>query len=240
MSIGQASASNPIVPLSIEGHIKVGEPLQVPRSLLHVKELNSRIGKALAAFRELDKVWRDRNINLDTSWNFTMTVSFPHSCMHASAGHSLSVMRSDLTPLTCMRCQRKILLVLWSQHITNSSIRFRNKRPQLTAVIRKRCLQCFGHLHRMNMDRIPNKLYHWKPSHGKIRPGERSKKKKKKKKRHQQNDLGWNVEEAEFATRERIMWRHLSSQAVSAVMHRCCPVSKFRSIILLDFFQTRY
>ena len=56
MSIGQASAFNPIVPLSIEVHIKVGEPLQVPRSFLHVKELNSRIGKDLAAFRELDKV----------------------------------------------------------------------------------------------------------------------------------------------------------------------------------------
>ena len=32
-------------------------------------------------------------------------------------------------------------------------------------------------------------------------------------------DLEWTVEEAEVAAREQIMWRHLSSQAVSAVMH---------------------
>ena len=36
-----------------------------------------------------------------------------------------------------MRCQRSILRVIWSQHITNSSMRSRTKQPQLTAVIRK-------------------------------------------------------------------------------------------------------
>ena len=37
--------------------------------------------------------------------------------------------------------------------------------------------------------------------------------------RHHQMDLCWTVEETEVAARERIIWRYLSNQAVSAVMH---------------------
>ena len=70
MSIGQASGSNPIVPLGNEGLIKVVDHSKYLGAVCsangtNIKELNSRTGKAAAAFRELDKVWRDRNINLD-------------------------------------------------------------------------------------------------------------------------------------------------------------------------------
>ena len=37
--------------------------------------------------------------------------------------------------------------------------------------------------------------------------------------RYWQNGPGWTLEEAEVAAREWIVWRHLSSQTVSAVMH---------------------
>ena len=71
MSIGQASVFSPIVPLGNEGLIKVMGHFQYLGAFCsangtNVKELNSRIEKSSAALRELDKVWRDRNINLDT------------------------------------------------------------------------------------------------------------------------------------------------------------------------------
>ena len=70
------------------------------------------------------------------------------------------------------------------------------------------------------MGRIPNKLYHWKPSHGKRKP-DRPKTSWREviQKDINKMDLGLTVE-AEVAERKSIMWRrHLSSQAVSAVMH---------------------
>ena len=75
MSIGQASVSNPTVPLGNEGLIKVVDHFKYLGAFCsangtNVKEMNSRTGKASAAFRELDKVWRDRNINLDTKLKF--------------------------------------------------------------------------------------------------------------------------------------------------------------------------
>ena len=93
MSIGQSSGSNPIVPLGNEGLIKVVDHFKYLGAFCsadgtNVKELNSIIGKASAVFRELYKVWRDQNINLDTKSIFTKPVSFPHVYMHANAGHS--------------------------------------------------------------------------------------------------------------------------------------------------------
>ena len=75
MSIGRASVSNPVVPLGNEGIIKVVDHFKYPGAFCsaywtNTKEQNDRIGKALAAFRELDKIWKDRNINLDTKMKF--------------------------------------------------------------------------------------------------------------------------------------------------------------------------
>ena len=176
MSIRQASTSNPIVPLGNEGLIKVVDHFKYQGAFCstngtNVEELNSRIGKASAVFRELDKVWRDRNINLDTKlkiFNACVLSTLLYAC------ECWTLTKRDDARLDAfdMHYQRKILQVIWSQHITNSSIRSRIKQPQLTAVIRKCCLQWFGHLPWMNMDPILNKLCHWKPSHRKRRPGQ--------------------------------------------------------------------
>ena len=68
-----------------------------------------------------------------------------------------------------MRCQREILRIMWSQHITNRYVRFLTKQPVLSNTIRKRRLQWFGHLQHMDNNRIPKRLYQWKPTHGKCR-----------------------------------------------------------------------
>ena len=75
MSIGRASASNPTVPLGDEGIIKVVDHFKYLGAYCsadgsNIKELNNRIGKASAAFRELDQVWKDGNISLNTNMKF--------------------------------------------------------------------------------------------------------------------------------------------------------------------------
>ena len=61
MPVGQASVPNPIVPLGNEGHIKVVQHFKYLGAYCssdgsNTKELNNRIGRASAAFRELEKV----------------------------------------------------------------------------------------------------------------------------------------------------------------------------------------
>ena len=75
MSIGGASVSNPVVPFGNEGITSVVDHFKYLGAFCsgdgtNTKELNNRIGKASAAFRELDKIWKDCNINLDTKMKF--------------------------------------------------------------------------------------------------------------------------------------------------------------------------
>ena len=122
--------------------------------------------------------------------------------MHESAGQTLGEMKPDLMPLTCAASARSYGLY-GHKHSTNCSIRSRTRQPQLTAVIRKRRLQWFGQIQRMDMDRIPKKLYLWKPAHGKRKPGRP--KTFWQAVIQKEMDLGWTVEEAEVEARERIM-----------------------------------
>ena len=187
----------------------------------NIKELNNRIGKASGAFRELDKVWRDRNINLDTKMKF-YNACVLSTLMYAAECWTLTERDEARLDAFDMRCQRKILRVVWSQHISNSSIRSRTKQPQLTAVIRKRRLQWFGHLQRMDMSRIPKKLYNWKPVHGKRKRGRPKTSWREVIQRDiNKMDIEWSVEDAEIAARERKIWRYRSGQAAGAVNARC-------------------
>ena len=224
MPIGRASASNPIVPLGNEGNIKVVEHFKYLGAYCsadgtNVKELNNRVGKASAAFRELDKVWRDRNISLDTKMKF-YNACVLSTLLYAAECWTLTERDEARLDAFDMRCQRKILRVVWSQHISNNTIRDRTKQPQLTAIIRKRRPKWFCHLQRMDMNRIPKQLYFWKPTHGRRKPGRpRTTWRDVIQRDITRLDSEWTVEDAEGAARDRVLWRLLSSQAAGAGMH---------------------
>ena len=119
-----------------------------------------------------------------------------------------------------MRCQRKILWIVWSQHVSKKHIRSLTKQPQLSKVIRNRRLKWFGHLLRMDNERIPKRLHLWKPTHGRWRRGRPRTMWTNVIQRDLLNlGLRWSVEEAEIAAQDRTVWKILTSQAASADMH---------------------
>ena len=115
------------------------------------------------------KIWKDHNINLDTKMKF-YNVCVLCTLLYDAECWTLTETDDSRLDAFDMRCQRKILRVTWSQHNSNT-ISTRTTQPQLTSVVRKRRLQWFDHVQRMDMDRIPKKVYTWKPVHGKRRPG---------------------------------------------------------------------
>ena len=134
------------------------------------KEINHRIGKASGTFRELDMVWKDLYINRSTKLKFynACVLSTP---LYAAECWSLTERDEARLDAFDMRCQRKILRIKWSQHVTNKHIRSVTKQPQQTNLIRNHRLKWFGHLLRMDSNRIPRRLHLWKPSHGRRRRG---------------------------------------------------------------------
>ena len=111
-----------------------------------------------------------------------------------------------------MRCQHKILQIKWSQHVTNKHLISVTKQPQLTNLIRYRRLKWFGHLLRMDSNRIPKRLHLWKPSHRRRRRGQPRTKWIDIIQRDLRNlGFGWTIEEAELAAQDCIVWRILTS-----------------------------
>ena len=173
LPIGSATTLNPVVPLGDEGNIKVVDHFKYLGAYCsadgsNTKELNNRIGKASAAFRELDKVWKDRNIRLNTKMKF-YNACVLSTLLYAAECWTLTERDEARLDAFDMRCQSKILKIVWFQHTSNDNIRSRTKQPQLTSVIRKRRLKWFGHVQRMDASRIPRRLYSWNPTHGRRR-----------------------------------------------------------------------
>ena len=234
MSIGRASVANPVVPLGNEGLIKVVDHFKYPELFCsgngtNTKELNNWIGKASAAFRELDKIWKDRNINLDTKMKFYIkclcSLLHPPVCCRVLDTHRDRWVQARVSD---MRCQRKILRVTWSQHISNNTIELEQSSlssHQWSENDAFSGLDTCSAWTWADMDRIPKKVYTWKPVHGKRRPG-RPKMSWREviKKDINKLECEWSVEEVEVAAKDRSFWKYLSRQAAGAVNVRCWPV----------------
>ena len=225
LPIGCATTLTPVVPLGDEGNIKVVDHFKYLGAYCsadgsNTKELNNRIGKASAAFRELDKVWKDRNISLNTKMKF-YNAGVLSTLLYAAECWTLTERDEARLDAFDMRCQRKSWrLSAWFQHISNDNIRSRTNQPQLTSVIRKRRLKWFGHVQRMDASRIPRRLYSWNPTHGRRRRGRpRTAWKDTINKDINKMDFGWSVEEAEVAAKDRSVWKFLVNQAAGASMH---------------------
>ena len=224
LPIGHSCTTPHTVPLGDEGNIKVVQHFKYLGAYCsadgtNTKELNHRVGKAAGAFRELDMVWKDRYINLNTKMKF-YNACVLSTLLYGAECWSLTERDEARLDAFDMRCQRKILRITWLQHKTNHYVRSLTKQPQLTNIIRNRRLKWFGHVLRMDPGRIPRTLYLWKPTHGKRKRG-RPRTMWKDVIQRDLKTLGfdWSVEEAEVATQDRALWRFLVGQAASAEMH---------------------
>ncbi|XP_072039784.1 uncharacterized protein [Amphiura filiformis] len=117
MSISRSNVTKPAVHLGNEGLIKVVDHFKYLSAYCsadgsNVKELNNRIGKATGAFRELDKVWKDRNINLETKLKF-YNACVLSTLLYAAECWTLTERDEARLDAFDMRCQRKILRVIY-------------------------------------------------------------------------------------------------------------------------------
>ena len=221
LPVGQSSLQKPKVSLGAEGDIKVVEHFKYLEAYCstdgtNTKELNFRVGKAAGAFKELDKIWKDRYISLPTKMQI-YNACVLSTLLYGAECWSLKDRDEKRLDAFDMRCQRKILKIKWSQHIRNLDIRLKTCQTQLTHLIRKRRLQWFGHVQRMDNTRLPLKLYRWTPTHGKRKPGRPRTTWKDVIRRDIDSVFpGWTVEEAEVAARDRRVWAHFLRQAASA------------------------
>ena len=110
----------------------------------NAKELNYRLGKAAGVFRELDKIWKNRYINLPTKMQFYNACA-TSTLLYGAEYRTLKDKDENRFDAFDMWCQRKILKTRWSHHVGDIDTRKKTNQPQLSNIIKKRRLHWFGH-----------------------------------------------------------------------------------------------
>ena len=130
------------------------------------KELDTRIGKAYSAFRSLFRIWYNRNIRTSTKIRIyraaVLTV-----LLYGCEAWTTTQAQDRRVEAFHQRCLRRILRIQWYKRVTNREVLERSGIEPISAFIGNGRLRWFGHVVRMPEERVPNRLYHWAPIHGK-------------------------------------------------------------------------
>ena len=122
-------------------------------------DVANRIGQAAAAFGALAWcVWKKNNISTTTKMRLFRSLVLPILLYGAE---TWTLLKADLTKLEVfqMRCLRRILGVTLRDRLSNETIRTRCcNQPTVEDEIQRRRLRWFGHVCRMNPDRLPHRI----------------------------------------------------------------------------------
>jgi sorting nexin-29 len=126
------------------------------------KDVRARMGKAMYAFATLKKIWRAKNISLQTKTriyksNVLSVLLYGAECwkMTQKIGHKLETFQN--------RCLRRILGVFWPNKISNEELRSRTGTRPVVTEVRERRWRWIGHTCRMERNAIPRVAMRWTP-----------------------------------------------------------------------------
>ncbi|XP_023231892.1 uncharacterized protein LOC111631815 [Centruroides sculpturatus] len=177
-------------------------------------ETHARIGQAAHAFASLKWfVWRKNNISLMTKIRLFRTLVIP---ILLYGSETCTLLKTDLDKLETfqLKCLRQILgISLWDR-ITNNAIRTRcQQQPSVKTQIQQRRLRWFGHVCRMDINRIPHQLlFRQRPTLWKIQHSAP----KKTWTKHVEEDLKnqrLDLNQAKLAAMDRGHWRGIVEKA---------------------------
>ena len=187
-------------------------------------EIHSRIGQAAAAFASLKWcLWKRSNISTKTKIRLFRTLIIP---ILLYGSETWTLLKPELNKLEVfqMRCLRQILHVSLRDHLRNETIRRRcDQQPTIEEQIQKRRLRWFGHVSRMNNNRLPHRLlFRTRPQQWKIRRAAPRKTWRKQ----VEEDLKkrrLNLDEARALATDRQAWRQL----INEIHHSLAPTSAY-------------
>ena len=117
-------------------------------------EIKRRIGKAIGAMAALKSIWNSKKIKIENKIRILTTCVFS-VLLYASETWTLK--EADRKKLLAfeMKCYRRILRISWKDMIRNTDIRKQIARKEtIIDNIKRRKLRLFGHICRMNDNRL--------------------------------------------------------------------------------------
>jgi len=169
------------------------------------KEIKTRMGKANSTFGRLLNIWRNKRLNVKVK--VRLYDSLVLSTLRYGA-ETWSMTAANMRKLEAAHHKwlRRILGITWKDMVTNEEVRKRTGMGKLEDTLRKSRLRWFGHVHRMDINRIPKQALRWTPKEGKRKPG-RPRKNWNSTVLEDLKTIRMSWEEAETSAGDRTMWR---------------------------------
>jgi len=134
------------------------------------KDIRARLGKSNGVFGRLTNVWRDNGLSLHTKIRLYEALVLS-TLLYGAETWSMSVSNTKKLEAAHHRWQRKILKTSWKDMITNKTVRERTGQDTLESIVRERRLRWFGHIYRMDSNRIARQVMDWTLSHFRRKSG---------------------------------------------------------------------
>ena len=132
-------------------------------------EISCRIGKASAAFNQLNKIWTSKKFSLQTKlrfYNSNLLSTLLYGCKTWYLKSSQEK-KLDAFDSRCLRI--KILGIKWSDFVRNEEVRDRSQQTPVSNTICGRRMNWLGHVSRLPPLRLANQVLWWNPPGGRRR-----------------------------------------------------------------------
>jgi hypothetical protein len=124
------------------------------------KEVNVRVGKAAAAFKNLSKIWSSRIISSRTKLRLFNSNVISVLTYAAESWRSTKAVERKLDSFE-NKCLRKIMSIKWNEFKTTEEIREMSRQIPVSRVIKRRRWEYIGHTCRRDDSRITKQALEW-------------------------------------------------------------------------------
>ena len=126
-------------------------------------EVGIRIGKAGAAFRNMEKVWNEDGISLRTKLKLFNSIVVSVLLYGCETWKGLKEIEERVRRFES-GCLRRIMKIRWYDMVSEEELRRRTGQQSVIEKIRTSRWRWFGHVLRMPDDRLPKQALHWRPA----------------------------------------------------------------------------
>lgn len=134
-----------------------------------LKDVEHRINKARGAFSSMNKIWRAKNIKINTKLKVYNTTVKPVLMYGCESWCVTNEIRRKLQTFV-NRCLRYILKIWWPETITNEELKIKTRQQDINIQIKKRKYGWIGHALRKDISEPTRAVLNWNPQ-GKRRQG---------------------------------------------------------------------
>jgi len=165
MGITQRSSPQPIV--VAQGNIEYVERFTYLGSVISSDgdveaDINTRLAKAAAVFRQLDNVWRSSTLSLRIKLDLYTSLIVSTAIYASQTWKSIARICQQLDVFH-QRNLRKILGITWKNHVTNMEVLSRTGQQRLQNIVAEIRLRMAGHIIRMPPGWPANHAMSWTP-----------------------------------------------------------------------------